>query len=234
MKYLILPAVFLTAFSTGFGGGFVRRSEPSRPKVVVKRAGGEREAVEKTEKLIGEIIPASFPELEGAKIKVKLFKSKSNYFKSRFSTFRFLTFREMRYLIYVNPAVFEKNAPEEGIRAILAHELSHVLYYRRKNRLELIGLIGLTDRSFTAKFERKTDLEAIKRGYGAGLKQYRRWLYDNVPAKDLEGKKRDYFSPEEIDLILEIAGKKPEIFEVWKRDTPRNVGELRKISESIK
>lgn len=187
----------------------------------------DREAVEKTENLVAEIIQKSYPELNTAPIKVRLFESDSNYFKSGFSIGRYLICQKMRYLIYVNPQVFARTAPDTGIRAIIAHELAHILYYRRKNRLELLGLVSLTDRSFTAGFERRADLEAIRRGYGSGLQDYRRWLYRNIPANKLKAKQRDYFSPDEIDRILRISEKKPEMFDVWKKDIPRNIGEIR-------
>ena len=87
---------------------------------------------------------------------------------------------------------------------------------------------GLTDKSFTAKFERKADLEAIARGYGEGLKQFREWLYQNVPQKELEEKKRDYFSPEEIDLIMKILKEKPAMIDVWRKRVPRNLKEISK------
>jgi hypothetical protein len=188
----------------------------------------EKEAIEKTEKLISEVIEKSYLELKGSKIKVKTFQSDSNYFKSRFSLSRYLKFQKLNYVMYVNPEVFTKNAPENAVRAIIAHELAHVLYYRQKNRFELLGLVSLTDKSFTAKFERKTDLEAIKRGYGEGLIEYRKWLYQNIPAADLRAKKRDYFSPEEIDLMLEILKVKPDIINLWRKNVPRNLSEISK------
>ena len=186
-------------------------------------------AVEKTQNYLKEIIEKSYPELKNEKISVKTFKSDSSYFKSQFSVPRYLTFQKLNYTIFVNPEVYQRNAPETAVRAILAHELAHVLYYKRKNRLELLGLVSLTDNSFNAKFERKTDLEAIARGYGEGLKMFREWLYQNVPAKNLEAKKRDYFSPEEIDLMLEILQKNPAIIEVWRKRVPRNLKEISEI-----
>jgi hypothetical protein len=186
------------------------------------------EAIERTRKIVGEIIAKSYPELKPAKIDIKTFQSDSNYFKSQFSVSRFLTFQKLHYVVFVNPEVFRKNAPAAGIRAILAHELAHVLYYKRKNRFELVGLANLADKSFTVKFERRADLEAIGRGYGEGLKSYRRWLYENIPAKETEAKKRDYFSPEEIDLILKILREKPEMLDVWRNRPPRNFNEIRK------
>lgn len=137
-----------------------------------------------------------------------------------------LTFQKMRYIIFVNPKVFEKNAPESGIRSIIAHEIAHVLYYSKRNRMELLGLIKLSSKDFTQKFERGADLEAIARGYGNGIKDYRQWLYLNIPQKNLEEKKRNYFSPEEIDLMLEILRQKPEMMEKWRKNIPRNRTEL--------
>lgn len=184
----------------------------------------QNEAVEKTDKFVSAVINNSFPELEKAKIKIKTFESESNYFKAQFSYTRYLTFQKMRYTIYVNPEVYRRAAPETGIRAILAHELAHILYYRRKNRLQFFGLLSLTDKSFTAKFERKADLEAISRGYGNGLIEYRNWLYKNIPAKVLQEKKRNYFSPEEIRAIM----KKPEKIDFWRKNVPRNLEDISK------
>src|SRR5688500_4641649 len=96
------------------------------------------EAVEKTQKIIGEIIEKSYPELKTAKIKVKTFQSDSNYFKSQFSINRYLTFQKLHYIVFVNPEIYRRNAPENAIRAILAHELAHILYYKKKNWVELL------------------------------------------------------------------------------------------------
>jgi Zn-dependent protease with chaperone function len=91
----------------------------------------------------------------------------------------------MRYLVFVNPRVFEMQAPEEGVRAIIAHELAHLVYFKRRKRVRLVGLVRLTSNRFTAKFERWADLKAISLGYGEGLKEYRQWLYSNVPSSKL-------------------------------------------------
>ena len=182
----------------------------------------------KTQSFINEVVEKSFPELKKVEINVKTFKSDSNYFKSQFSFSRFLTFQKLHYTIFVNPEIYKKNAPEKAIRAILAHELAHILYYIRKNRLELLGLVSLSDQSFTAKFERKADLNAMARGYGEGLKEYRKWLYKNVPEKNLKAKKRDYFSPDEIELMLQILKKKPEMIDVWRKSVPRSLEEISK------
>ena len=45
------------------------------------------------------------------------------------------------------------------------------------------------------------DLEAIRRGYGNGLKSYRRLVYAHIPPSKLQTKLHNYFSPEEIAAI---------------------------------
>lgn len=192
----------------------------------VTNSYAQTDAIQKTQKIVNEVIERSFPELKSKKIEVKTFQSESDYFQSRFSFGKMLTFQKMRYIIFVNPKVFEKNAPESGIRSIIAHEIAHVLYYSKRNRVELLGLIKLSSKDFTQKFERGADLEVIARGYGGGIKDYRQWLYQNIPQKNLEEKKRNYFSPEEIDLILEILRQKPEMMEKWRKNIPRNKAEL--------
>jgi len=50
--------------------------------------------------------------------------------------------------------------------------------------------------SFTTRFERKADLDAIVLGYGRGLRTFRIWLYRNIPPAKVADKKRDYYTPE--------------------------------------
>jgi Zn-dependent protease with chaperone function len=176
--------------------------------------------------LLNEIKAASYPELRGADFQVKLFESQSDYFRARFAVPHFLTGRRMRYIVFVNAAVFTRRAPEEGVRAILAHELAHVLYFKGRNRLQLLGLVRLASKGFTARFERWADLQAIARGYGEGLKAYRKWLYQNIPAKNVREKKRDYFSPEEVDAIVSAAQRRPELLAYWLGHVPRNLKEI--------
>ena len=186
------------------------------------------DAVEKTQKLIAEIVDKSYPELKNATIEVKTFESDSDYFRSKFSMSRYLTLQKMNYIIFVNPQVFQKNAPENGIRSIIAHELAHALYFKDHNRFELMGLVGLSRKTYTAKFERRADLEAISRGFGTGLKEYRAWLYQNIPPKKLKEKKRNYFSPTEIDLILEILQQNPAKIDEWRKRVPLSENDLRR------
>jgi hypothetical protein len=183
-------------------------------------------AVQRAEHIIREVIKDSYPELTNADVRVETFSSKSDYFRTSFSYRRFLFGLRMRYYIKVNPRFAELNAPEVGIRAILAHELGHVYDFQRKNRLRLFGLLRLASKGYTASFERWTDLQAIQRGYSEGLKAYRRWLYDHIPASKLAEKHRNYFSPEEIDLLQTKLKQNPALMKQWLNHVPMNLKEI--------
>jgi hypothetical protein len=184
----------------------------------------QTEAIEKTRKIVAEIVAKSYPELQNESIEIKKLVSESDYFQSRFSFGRYLTFRRMKFIIFVNPKVYELNAPENAVRSIVAHEIGHILYYSRKNRLQLLGLVNLSTKRFTQNFERRTDLEAIKRGYGEGLIAYRIWLYEHIPTKNIDVKKRNYFTPEEIQAIM----KRPEMIASWQKHVPKTLSEINK------
>jgi hypothetical protein len=64
----------------------------------------------------------------------------------------------MRYVILVNSAAELLTAPEEGRRAIVAHELAHVAYYARGNRLRLLGLLRFLCKGFREQFEKTADM----------------------------------------------------------------------------
>jgi hypothetical protein len=177
--------------------------------------------------MVEQVRSASYPELQAADIRLRTFHDDADYFRTGFSITRFLFVRKMRYFILVNPRAFELGAPEEGLRAIIAHELGHIHRFKKRNRIRLFGLIRLVSEGFTAEFERRTDMEAIVRGYGDGLKEYRRWLYRNVPAKKLEEKRRNYFSPEEIDAIQSATRDRPEMLDYWLKNVPRSLEEIK-------
>jgi len=128
----------------------------------------------------------------------------------------------------VNPAVLQRQAPSEGICAIVAHELAHVASLRHGNRIRRLGLIRLMSARYTVRFERGADLEAIHRGYGDGLKKYRTWVYTHVPPGKLPQKQRNYFSPEEITAIQVRLRQEPDIFKYWSQHMPANLGEIQR------
>jgi hypothetical protein len=184
-------------------------------------------AVERTRRIVDEVRAASYPELRGADIQVRAFESRSDYFRSRFDYRRYLAPTSMRYVVFVNPRVYRLGAPDDAVRAIVAHELAHVLFYRQRSRLHLLGLVRLSGSGYRQRFERRADLVALSRGYGDGLKAYRAWLYAHVPAKSLDEKRRDYFSPDEIAAIAAAAKDRPELYGAMMERVPRNLAEVR-------
>ncbi len=113
---------------------------PARLQAPARQANkeGADGAVNRTRALTEEIIAASYPELKGTDIRIKSFRSRSDYFKARFGLPQYF-FAHMRYLLFVNPRVFELHAPDAGVRAIIAHELGHALSFKLRNRVRPFG-----------------------------------------------------------------------------------------------
>ena len=138
----------------------------------------------------------------------------------------FFTKWNLRYVILANPRAYELKVPEDGVEAIIAHELSHVAYLKKRNRLQLLTMVRLLSKSFAANFERRTDLDAISRGYAEGLKVYRHWLYQHIPQERLAEKRRNYLSSEEIDAISLRVRQCPQLLDFWLKKPPRNLQEV--------
>jgi len=198
----------------------------SRSPSTVAIAEDDQPSVRRATTLLQDVRSASFPELAHVDIQVRPFQSDSDYFRTRFSLSRYASLRKMRFYIEVNPRVFERGAPEAGVRAIIAHELEHVLYLSRRNRIGLLLLGRLASADYRMRFERGADLGAIARGYGDGLSQYRAWLYRNVPAGALKEKRRDYYSPDEIAAIESVLKKQPAVLPYWRQHIPKNLAEI--------
>jgi hypothetical protein len=178
------------------------------------------------EQMVRDIIARSFPSLEGVDIRLKVFRSDSDYFRTSFSAVRFIAGVRMRYFVSVNPEWRRQGAPVEGVRSILAHELAHVDDLRHGKRIRLVRLAGLLSRARSASFERRADLSAIIRDYGSGLKAYRSWLYGHIPPEKFTEKRRDYFSPEEIDAIVAAATQRPDLLDYWIHHVPMNLADI--------
>jgi len=203
-------------------------------EVGVVAASADDATIDRARRIVEEVKAASFPELKNTQIEVKLFDSQSDYFRTQFTFNSFLFGKRLRCLLKVNRSLFAHGVPEDGLRAILAHELDHALYYKSGNRLKLLGLMRLVCKGFAAHFERATDLEAITRGYAEGLKVYRDWLYGRVPPTKLAEKKRNYFSPEEIDAIELKLRLQPQLLNRWRKHPPRSLLEIERANVSQK
>lgn len=184
------------------------------------------------ERDLGQVRASSFPELQTKVVNSRIFESSADYFRTRFSIPRFLLLRQMHYLVEINPRIQNGGPSAEGTCAILAHELVHIQRMSKGNRIHLVGLLRLASGSYTARFERSADLEAIRRGYGPGLEIFREWVYKNIPAGAVKRKKRNYFSPEEIAALLEVAKCKPELFAYWDKHVPMTLEEIERTAKN--
>jgi hypothetical protein len=171
---------------------------------------------------------ASFPELARVEFQITNFHSQNDYFRTRFSLPRFVFLLPMRYSLQVNPRLFKEQPPALGVCAILAHELSHLIELSHGNRIRRLGLVRLVSGGYTTRFERHTDLEAIHRGYGEGLKAYRNWVYSHIASDKVAEKRQRYFSPEEIDVIEQRLREQPEILTYWRKHVPLSLDDVRK------
>ncbi|PKL76750.1 MAG: hypothetical protein CVV27_08670 [Candidatus Melainabacteria bacterium HGW-Melainabacteria-1] len=124
-----------------------------------------------------------FPELDGQVLEVGTFVESDSYFQSNFDALSLLGPRPI-YRIEVNPRIFALDCPPAAIEAVLAHELAHTLDYVRGGLAGILG-IGWQLLVGPAPYERRTDLQAIFRGFGPGLRQYRLWLYAQLSPEQL-------------------------------------------------
>jgi hypothetical protein len=176
--------------------------------------------------LVNEVRTASFPQLKGTEITVHGLRSDYVYLEARFTFASYFFERRLRYMVLFNADAFARGVPADGLRAIVAHELTHLDYFQNQSRMGLMGLARLASSSFTSRFERTADLQTIELGYGQGLESYRNWLYRNIPASRLEEKKRDYFSPMEIEAILHARDLNADVMRTFTRCMPMNLAEI--------
>jgi hypothetical protein len=107
---------------------------------------------------------------------------------------------ERAYTVNANPRMFEEPGPPfDAVYAILVHELKHIVDYVGMPTDELVTFGLWYASGDVAEYERETDEFTLERGCATGLKSYRVWLYDRIDAEAVAGKRRDYYTPEEID-----------------------------------
>lgn len=115
--------------------------------------------------------------------------------------------RERSYVVNANPRMFESPAPPfSAVYAILVHELKHIVDYTEMDTEELVSFGIWYATADVAEYERQTDEFALERGCAAGIKDYRVWLYARISEEAAEAKRRDYYTPEEIDAWVADHG----------------------------
>ena len=124
----------------------------------------QADPTERIQRLMEEVRLSSFPELQGVPIQIQLFGSESDYFQARFTITSFLRQRTLRYVLCVNRQLFAVPPPEAALRAVLAHELGHLLYYQSHCRLQLVLLARLGLPGLAAGFERAARRTVFRAG----------------------------------------------------------------------
>ena len=112
-----------------------------------------------------------------------------------------------QYVVRYSPVLLQDPPPARAVAAILAHELRHIADYAALDTLAFAGFgLGylLLD---PAPYERQTDTWVVELGCGAGLKDFRRWLYERLDPQSLEEKRRRYLTPDEIDVLMNASSE---------------------------
>lgn len=184
------------------------------------------------ETMMKEVLKDSFPELKDIQIKIQPLHEDAFYFASNFEPLSLFTPSPL-YIIQANSKMFSAKLPTPAARAILAHELAHTLDYVKGGIPGIIG-IGIKVLNENRVYEHRTDLQAIYRGYGIGLIDYRKWIYPTIPAKDLAEKKATYYQPTEIAALIDAFteakafGKKEALYKIWYKSPPFGIKQIQK------
>lgn len=185
---------------------------------------GPVKSVAEIRQILDELVARSFPELEGRKIKIRTFDSDAFYFRSRPTIGSFVRWKKQAYVIDVNTRVFQLEPPREAVIAILAHELCHSSHYASSSRGTVVKELRMFfSQRRMSRFERRTDLDAMSRGYAKGLILYREWIYPTLDKKSLAKKRKSYLTPEEILLVEGVRGDHADLLAEWQQSPPRTL-----------
>lgn len=156
--------------------------------------------------LTQQLVAKSFPELQGKTIAHRSFDAPDVFFESNLDIGTLMPWHRgpVLYLVNYNPALFDKGCPPKAIEGILAHELSHTVDYVTGGIPALLGVVNdLRLPQSNQRYERRTDLQAIFRGYGPGLIAYREWIYPQLTPRERRQKRFTYYTPDEIALLMD-------------------------------
>jgi hypothetical protein len=168
---------------------------------------------------IERVLPA-YPELRDKPITIRGFEETAVFFASNFAPCS--VFGELQYEIHVNPQAFALGLRGEALDGVIAHELGHTLDYETRSLVDVGAHVLFDEQSF----ERRTDLIAIDRGYGRQLLAYRIWQFGVLTQEQVAQKKRIYYGPLEMTLLLDVKARCPEDFRELSVRPPRSAREI--------
>jgi len=158
--------------------------------------------------IVDRLIPQHFPELEPITIHYAAATQNTDsvFLETDVGTKTiFRASADRQYVMYLNRRLLEHPPGNAALEAILVHELCHIRDFTEMSGWGLIRLyLNVNyDAEFEIRYERETDLCALRLGYGEGLKAYRQWLYRIIADPETVAMKRNvYFTPGQIDEWL--------------------------------
>ncbi len=170
---------------------------------------------------------STYPTLSGARIALREISERTFFFAA---TKALTSLFADEYELKFNPRVFELGLSQAALEAIVAHELAHVQVYKTE------GIAGLVKTGLAnwgrepqsgPRIERAADLQAIARGFGPGLAEYREWVYRQLESPaDVSVKKKTYFTPAEIVAIDAARLERPQLMTKWLAHPPASLAEI--------
>lgn len=183
-------------------------------------------SVEEVGAILDDLIETAYPELAGIDYRLYFFRHDTIRFRSNI-TVRSLLWGKRKYRIGVNRSVLADPPPPAALRAVLAHELAHTLYYHQRTRGQIIKTARIFwNRRAQIDFERATDLVAIARGFAPGLAEYRAWIRDRMPTSATAKYYETYYDVDDLALLDAVRERRPELLLDWLSNPPRTREEI--------
>jgi len=158
--------------------------------------------VEKYHKIVKGLIRNAFPKLKNKKILIC--ESDDKKFKLHFAdTYYFILFWRIR----IGKKL--RKFPDEFLKGALAHELSHIEIFEKRNFIRKIisGFKCLVSENFREKEEKNTDKITIQKGYGKELYSFRKHTLSISDEKTKARIKRFYLFLSEIKQYMKKLKK---------------------------
>lgn len=131
-----------------------------------------------------------------------LFKGKAN---------RSYKVKMSRYLATGDSVISIEDVPNDILIGWIAHELGHIMDYRDRSAIRMIGfgIRYLTSNAFVKDSERRADIYAIQHGFADNIIKTKKYILEreDFPETYKERIIRFYISPEEVTALEEELGE---------------------------
>lgn len=109
-----------------------------------------------------------------------------------------------------NQSVPIEDLPENVLEGWIAHELGHIMDYKDRSGIALIGfgIRYITSKNYLINAEQMADIYAIDHGLGDFLISTKHFIldHDDIPSQYKKRIKRFYMSPEMVVQLIEESG----------------------------